>query len=237
MSLVYTGQVITKLVRFAGAVTGTPTAQQYINGVTSGGSVNGTGSGADWVFSVEVSGSAVEGDSIQIEAVGVVEGVTQYKDILFGTVVSTADIEIDSATLDQIKAKTDLIGTGIAFIDPPVTEDGFLDELIIGDDYLAVNGRALEWRFSSIENFTTNATGKFGLKNSRGDSMIISNGVVVDLGDDQWKVSFDLPKEETEELPPGVYDWSAEITEDGIEITKIRNRQNKTRVRLVAKQT
>lgn len=141
--------------------------------------------------------------------------------------------------LAAIQAKTDLIGTGAAFAESPVSEDGTIIPLIIDDDYLAANGRALEWTFDGITGFTTSATGKFGLEkaNDPTKTAIITGGVVTDEGGGTWKVSFDILNTDLTALTPGEYEWSVEISEGGVLITTIKNQQNKTRVTLLAKQT
>lgn len=145
---------------------------------------------------------------------------------------STADVA-------AIKAKTDLIGTGTAIVSAPVSGDGDLLELIIGDDYLADNGRALEWTFDAIVDFTVAAVGKFGLVNSEDATEVYLNstGDVTEVSSGVWKVSFDIPADALTSLTPGYYDWSVSIEEDSVAVTVSRNRQNKTRVKLVEKQT
>lgn len=86
MSFLYSTQIVTKRIVFSGTVTGTPTAQLYVNGVASGSPVNGSGSGTTWVFAVTIP-SATVGDYIVIEASGVISGVTQYVEIVSGSIV------------------------------------------------------------------------------------------------------------------------------------------------------
>lgn len=138
-----------------------------------------------------------------------------------------------------IKAKTDLIGTGTALVSAPVTDDGGLLELVIGDDYLAANGRALEWTFSEISGITTSAVGRFGLADAATGTEVYQNtsGTVTEPTAGTFKVSFDIPKAALASLPPGDYNWSVQVTEGSYCITLAKNRQNRTRVKLVTKQT
>lgn len=138
-----------------------------------------------------------------------------------------------------IKAKTDLIGTGTTLVSAPVTDDGGLLELVIGDDYLAANGRALEWTFSEISGITTSAVGRFGLADAATGTEVYQNtsGTVTEPTAGTFKVSFDIPKAALASLPPGDYNWSVQVTEGSYCITLAKNRQNKTRVKLVTKQT
>lgn len=151
-------------------------------------------------------------------------------------VAGPATINTDIA---DIKAKTDLLGTGTVMLSAPVSGDGELLELILDTDYLAANGRALEWTFDQIPNITTAATGKFGLKNSENGTEVYinSSGAVTDLGGGTFKVSFDIANTALAGLSPEEYDWSVEVLEGSYKITIARNRQRKTRVNIVEKQT
>jgi hypothetical protein len=82
----YSGQTITPRVRFTGSVTGTPTAQLFVNGSASGSPVNGTGSGAVWVFSVTIP-SVSAGAYLEVEVSGVVSTITQTKTVIQASVV------------------------------------------------------------------------------------------------------------------------------------------------------
>jgi len=132
-----------------------------------------------------------------------------------------------------------LIGTGSAVVSAPVSGDGDLLELILETDYLAANGRALEWSFDEITGITTSATGKFGLKDAlTGTGVYVnSTGTVTDLGGGTFKVSFNITNTALNGLTPGKYDWSVEVLEGSYKITVARNRQIKTRVDIVEKQT
>jgi hypothetical protein len=147
--------------------------------------------------------------------------------------------EGETVDLEAIKAKTDLIGSGSAVINAPVSGDGDLLELILETDYLAANGRALEWTFDEITGITTSATGKFGLKDALTGTEVYVNstGTVSDLGGGTFKVAFDTTNTALNGLPPGKYDWSVEVLEGAYKITIARNRQIKTRVDVVEKQT
>ena len=132
-----------------------------------------------------------------------------------------------------------LIGTGTALVSAPVSNDGGLIELIIDDDYLAANGRALQWSFNEITGITTSATAKFGIKDVKTGLEVYTNtsGIVTEPTSGTFLASFDIVKTALSALTPGEYDWSVEVTEGAVEITIAKNRQNKTRVKLVEKQT
>lgn len=141
---------------------------------------------------------------------------------------------------ETILSKTSLIGTGAAFATAPVSVTGDLEVLVIDDDYLAANGRALEWTFDSIPGFAAGtATGKFGIINPANASefYVNSSGVTSDLGGGVWKVSFDIPKAALTGFTETDYNWSVEIVQAAVEITIIKNHQHRTRVRVEKKQT
>lgn len=156
-----------------------------------------------------------------------------------GTLAGSYVVWAEDLTTSQIKAKTDLIGTGSAVVSAPVSGDGDLLELILETDYLAANGRALEWTFDEITGITTSATGKFGLKDALTGTEVYVNttGTVTDLGSGTFKVSFNITNTALNALSPGKYDWSVEVLEGSYKITVARNRQIKTRVDIVEKQT
>ena len=143
------------------------------------------------------------------------------------------------AALESIQSQTDLIGSGSVQLSAPVSGDGDLLELILETDYLAANGRSLDWSFDEIPGITTAATGRFGLKDALTGTEVYVNttGTVTDLGSGTFKVSFDITNSALNGLPPGKYDWSVEVLEGAYKITIARNRQIKTRVDVVEKQT
>lgn len=163
---------------------------------------------------------------------------SEVADALAAYVVPTKT-EFDAA-ISSITDKTDLIGTGTGIVNAPVTDDGGLEYIVLGDDYNAANDRAFEWTFPAIAGFTVAATGKFGgeLPNATTAQVwLITNGIVTDEGSGMWKVAFDLDKAVTEDLAEGNYDWSVEIVEGGEEVTIAQNLQTHTRVKLIEKQT
>lgn len=145
----------------------------------------------------------------------------------------------DGALTAEQAAKIALIGTGTAVVNTPVADDGTLEELIIGDDYLLANGRALEWVFDEITGITTAGEVHFGLQDAlTGDEVYVNTaGTITDLGDGTFKAIIEIPKAALTALTPGQYDYSVQVVEGTTEITIAKNRQIRTRVRLVAKQT
>lgn len=103
----------------------------------------------------------------------------------------------------------------------PVVVDGSIEEIIIGDDYLAANGRAFEWVVDAVDGFVVGAcTCSFGGKYK--DNAWLVTGTITDNGDDTWTLSFDLEAADTATLEPGKYKWSVQVTHDGTEVTRVK---------------
>jgi hypothetical protein len=111
MDTLYTGLVVTRRKTFAGSVTGTPTVSVYKNGTLVGSPVNGTGSGATWVFAATVPSGDV-GDSIQIEASGVVSGQTQVIVLAEGQLVALQDVATPLAEIEKIPRSATALTAG-----------------------------------------------------------------------------------------------------------------------------
>lgn len=115
----------------------------------------------------------------------------------------------------------------------PVVVDGSINEIIIGDDYLAANGRAFSWTVDEVQGFVVGScTCSFGGKYK--DNAWLVTGSIVDNGDDTWTLSFDLPDTATADLEPGQYRWSVEVQHAGVVITRVKS---DCTTKLVEKQT
>jgi hypothetical protein len=145
--------------------------------------------------------------------------------------------DASQATLLEVKAKTDLITAINVQFSSMVNTEGYIDgDIIIGDDYLASNGRAFQWTFTPNSGFVAATSScKFGGSNADGTSEWLVTGTVTDNGNGTWTISFDLPIATTATLLEGMHDWSAEcVSAGGIEITKKRSGK---RVKVVRKWT
>ena len=117
----------------------------------------------------------------------------------------------------------------------PVASTGQITTpIVIGDDYLAANGRAFQWTIAALTGYVVGtATCKFG--GSYKTNTWLVTGTVTDVGSGNWTISFDLPKASTAALDEGYYSWSVEVmSAGGTEITRVRSGRN---VLLVDKQT
>ena len=127
---------------------------------------------------------------------------------------------------------------GVITVSQPVSTDGnLIYPIVIGEDYLATNGRAFEWTIPAIAGFSVaSSTCTFGGKyvaDAITHSWLVT-GTVSDVGSGQWKLSYNLPKTATQALVAAYYVWSVEIAQSGTEITRVRAGKN---VQLMEKQT
>ena len=134
--------------------------------------------------------------------------------------------------LNSVKSQTDLIQSGgTVTVSTPVTSSGQLaSPLIIGDDYLAANGRAFSWTVPLPSGFdASTATCKFGMRyeDDQGVNNFIATGTVTDAGGGNVTLAFDVARTVTGLLRPGWYDWSVEIVSaSGTEITRVKSGKN-----------
>jgi hypothetical protein len=146
---------------------------------------------------------------------------------------SAGDIlDPSSGILDTIRDKTALITAGgTVNVSTPVTATGQLaSPLIIGDDYLAANGRRFRWTVALPSGYVIGtSTARFGMRyeDDEGVNEFIATGTVTDATGGNVHLDFDLAKTVTETLRPGWYQWSVEIVSgSGVEITRVKSGKN-----------
>jgi hypothetical protein len=145
----------------------------------------------------------------------------------------TTPTDPSSGILDEIRDKTALITAGgTVYVTSPVTATGQLaSPLIIGDDYLAANGRRFRWTVALPSGYViATSTARFGMRyeDEQGVNSFIKTGTVSDAGSGNVYLDFDLTKEvETGLLRPGWYEWSVEIVSgSGVEVTRVKSGKN-----------
>ncbi|MGB7325851.1 MAG: hypothetical protein WBD31_13335 [Rubripirellula sp.] len=167
-------------------------------------------------------------------------GTFYWERSVLANVTSAGLTEDQAEQLDRIEGKTGLIGTGSATVSAPVAESGVISgPIVIGDDYLAANGRSFDWTIDAVPGIAVgNAVCRFGASSNYAGRFSVV-GVVSDASDDKWLLRFELPKSVTSTLTQGALDWSVEVRDgdDGEQITKVRNDDDCYRVQTVAKQT
>jgi hypothetical protein len=134
--------------------------------------------------------------------------------------------------LNQVKGQTDLITAGgTVNVTSPVTATGQLaSPLIIGDDYLAANGRRFRWTVALPSGYViATSTARFGMRyeDDEGVNSFIATGTVTDATGGNVHLDFDVAKTVTGTLRPGWYEWSVEIVSgSGVEITRVKSGKN-----------
>jgi len=146
---------------------------------------------------------------------------------------SAGDIlDPSSGILDTIRDQTALITSGgTVYVTSPVTATGQLaSPLIIGDDYLAANGRRFRWTVALPSGYViATSTARFGMRyeDDEGPNMFIATGTVTDATGGNVHLDFDVAKTVTGTLRPGWYEWSVEIVSgSGVEITRVKSGKN-----------
>lgn len=119
-----------------------------------------------------------------------------------------ADQSVLAGLLATISSQTGLIGTGSALVASPVTPQGKITQIFIGDDYLDANGRSFQWTITEPTGFTAGtSTCSFGGSNGT-DEWLVS-GTITDNGS-TWTLKFDMTKTDTA-IETGNYDWTVEV--------------------------
>jgi hypothetical protein len=144
----------------------------------------------------------------------------------------TTPTDPTSGILDEIRDKTALITAGgTVNVSTPVTATGQLaSPLIIGDDYLAANGRRFRWTVALPSGYViATSTARFGMRyeDDEGVNSFIATGTVTDATGGNVHLDFDVAKTVTGTLRPGWYEWSVEIVSaTGTEITRVKSGKN-----------
>jgi hypothetical protein len=134
--------------------------------------------------------------------------------------------------LDEIRDKTALITAGgTVNVTTPVTSSGQLaSPLVIGDDYLAANGRRFRWTVELPSGYViATSTARFGMRyeDDEGVNSFIATGTVTDATGGNVHLDFDVAKTVTGTLRPGWYEWSVEIVSAiGVKITRVKSGKN-----------
>jgi len=128
----------------------------------------------------------------------------------------------NQTALDTLLSRTDAAVT--VSVVSPVAESGQLNELIIGDDYLAANGRALTWNIPEITGMSlANATAVFGIRQK--DVNVTITGTVGDGAGATWDVTIEIARTAWGTLAEGLASYSLEIRDssNSREITRVIN--------------
>jgi hypothetical protein len=157
---------------------------------------------------------------------------TAIRTILGVPTSGTTPTDPSSGILDEIRDKTALITAGgTVNVSTPVTATGQLaSPLIIGDDYLAANGRRFRWTVALPSGYVIGtSTARFGMRyeDDEGVNSFVATGTVTDATGGNVHLDFDVAKTVTGTLRPGWYEWSVEIVSaSGVEITRVKSGKN-----------
>jgi hypothetical protein len=157
---------------------------------------------------------------------------TAIRAILGVPTSGTTPTDPTSGILDEIRDKTALLSNGgTVYVTSPVTATGQLTSpLIIGDDYLAANGRRFRWTVALPSGYViATSTARFGMRyeDDEGVNEFVATGTVTDATGGNVYLDFDVAKTVTGELRPGWYQWSVEIVSaTGVEITRVKSGKN-----------
>jgi hypothetical protein len=135
--------------------------------------------------------------------------------------------------IDLLNAK---IQTGVITVVSPVNTDGSVNPIVIGDDYLTVNGRSIDVFIDPIPGVAVEtATCTLGLEaKHKGDVLVTGLVAAVTVNAlPKWRMRYELEYADTIECKPGCYDWTATLlSAAGKRITRVQGQ-----VELVASQT
>jgi hypothetical protein len=157
---------------------------------------------------------------------------TAIRAILGVPISGTTPTDPTTGILDEIRDQTALITSGgTVYVTSPVTATGQLaSPLIIGDDYLAANGRRFRWTVELPSGYViATSTARFGMRyeDDEGVNEFIASGTVTDATGGNVHLDFDVAKTVTGTLRPGWYEWSVEIVSaTGTEITRVKSGKN-----------
>jgi hypothetical protein len=157
---------------------------------------------------------------------------TAIRAILGVPTSGTTPTDPSSGILDEIRDQTALITAGgTVNVSTPVTASGQLaSPLIIGDDYLAANGRRFRWTVALPSGYViATSTARFGMRyeDDEGVNEFVATGTVTDATGGNVHLDFDVAKTVTGTLRPGWYQWSVEIVSaTGTEITRVKSGKN-----------
>lgn len=123
---------------------------------------------------------------------------------------TATDLTSVNTKLDAIKLKTDLIVTGQITIQSPVNEDGSVNPIVIGDDYLAAHDRSFDFFIDPVTGVDPTTASCFfgGERENKGSWLVTGTVAVVDT---KWRMRFELASDDTIDCLKGCYEWSAEL--------------------------
>jgi hypothetical protein len=159
--------------------------------------------GPDWRFDANALEQAPAGGG---GGGGGTDWTSEEREIIFGKIMS--------------------IGSGYVRGSSSVAPSGnIVIPLLIGDDYLTVNGRSFSWTVPAVPGVVaaTSVATFAGLRRGGSHSWSVTGTITVNGS--EWVLNFEIPRTVSNTLIAGLYDWSVQVTSvDLIEVTNISGR-------------
>ncbi len=153
-----------------------------------------------------------------------VPGATGYSEVLdsYAAAAALGAGSVDIA--EDIAAINSKIQTGIVSVVSPVNEDGSVNPIVIGDDYKAVDGRALDFFVDPIAGVNVgDCQCTFGAEADHRGKFLVRGVVSAQTVDGlpKWRMRFEIDGDETSDCRPGCYEFGATLIPSTRRATKI----------------
>jgi hypothetical protein len=109
-------------------------------------------------------------------------------------------------------AKIDLIGTGSAIVQTPVSTTGQITTLVIGDDYLVSLGTQITFHVTTT---STPTACTLAFVSACGTSTLSVSGTVTEVESGVFDLVFEITRAQNADLVAGVYNYSVEMRDAG----------------------
>jgi hypothetical protein len=118
--------------------------------------------------------------------------------------------------ITQIKAKTDLISAGKITVISPLTEDGELLTLVVGDDYYFIHARSIDFKVpGTLDLAGATCTLRILSRDTNSVVFTITGTIIPGTIETGHTLRYEVPRTETVKLSPaniGTYIFSAKLT-------------------------
>ena len=118
-----------------------------------------------------------------------------------------------------------------------VVDDKIAVDIIIGDDYLAANGRSFDWIVDAPVGLSADACTSVLSVWHPSKGAFKASGTCTDQGSGKWKLSHDVTTLHTSVLHEGEYEWNVAIVgPSGQEISVRKNAGDYCKVKVLEKE-
>jgi len=130
----------------------------------------------------------------------------------WGQAVAVVDFTLEGKLTAERLAKLDLIGTGAAIVQTPVSITGQLTTLVIGDDYLVSLGTQITFRVTTT---STPTACTLAFLSACGTLTLSVSGTVTEVESGVFDLVFEITRVQNAGLVAGVYNYSVEMRDAG----------------------